>query len=151
MGRALRRGLVVLALGLVGAQAIRVDRTNPPVTGDVGAPAEVAALLRRACYDCHSNETAWPWYARVAPVSWLLASDVREGRRELDFSTWTAYGAKKKVKNLTKTAEEVGEGDMPPWDYALMHPEARLADAERGALRAWTAVEIARLSALAAP
>ncbi len=151
MVRALRRGVIVLALALVGAQAFRIDRTNPPVTGDVGAPAEVAALLRRACYDCHSNETVWPWYARVAPASWLLASDVREGRGDLNFSTWTAYGVKKQVKKLQKTAEEVGEGDMPPWDYALMHPEARLTDAERAALRAWTAVEIARLSAPAAP
>ena len=103
--RAFLLGLVLLAI----AQAFRIDTTNPPVEQDVAAPPAVAAVLRRACYDCHSNETVWPWYSHVAPVSWLLARDVREGRAELNFSVWDSYEAKKKAKKLKETAEEVVE------------------------------------------
>ncbi len=133
-----------LAALVVVAQAIRIERTNPPITSDVPAPAEVKLLLRRACYDCHSNETVWPWYARVAPFSWLVAHDVGEGREKLDFSTWDAYDGAKRKKRLGESAKEIAEGEMPPWYYRLMHPEARLSAEEGEALRAWTAAEIAR-------
>ena len=145
MTRRLRVASGALAAALVGMQAFRTDRTNPPVERDVAAPAGVEALLRRACYNCHSHETVWPWYSHVAPVSWLVAHDVSEGRRELNFSTWTAYPAAKKVRKLRKSAEEVTKRKMPPWYYALVHPEARLADAEREMLRTWSAEEIRRL------
>jgi hypothetical protein len=139
-----RLGLVVVLL-LLGAQAFRVERTNPPVRADVAAPADVHAILRRACYDCHSHETRWPWYAAVAPASWLVAHDVEEGREELNFSTWDAYAPGKKTKKLKETEEEVAEGDMPPWYYALVHPDAHLSDAERATLRAWTVWERTQL------
>jgi cytochrome c551/c552 len=139
---ALWLGLAVL----VAAQAFRIDRTNPPVQQDVAAIPEVDALLRRACYDCHSNETVWPWYSQVAPVSWLLARDVREGRRELNFSTWDAYDTKKKTKKLKETAEEVAEGEMPPWVYVALHRHAALSPADAERLRAWTAEERAKLA-----
>jgi hypothetical protein len=145
MAKTIKVGLLLLAVLLLGAQAIRPERTNPPVENDIPTAPEVKVLLRRACYDCHSNETVWPWYAGVAPASWLVAHDVREGREDLNFSTWNKYGAAKKRKKLRETADEVGEGRMPPWYYALMHPEARLASVEREALRAWTADEIGRL------
>jgi hypothetical protein len=149
-----RAGLLLIAL-LIAAQLIRIERTNPRVGPPVGrelvAPAEVHALLRRACYDCHSNETRWPWYARVAPASWLVAHDVDEGREELNFSTWEAYPPARRRKLLRETAEEVAEGKMPPWYYVLLHDEARLGPAERDALRAWTAAELARAAAPAAP
>jgi cytochrome c551/c552 len=116
------------------------------VSSDVGAPPEVAAILRRACYDCHSNETVWPWYAGVAPVSWLLAHDVQEGRAELNFSTWDTYDAARRKKKLKETAEEVAEGEMPPWLYVLMHPDARLDATARERLRAWTAGERATIA-----
>jgi cytochrome c551/c552 len=139
----LRRHFKAVLLGfvvvVVGAQLVPVARTNPPVTGDVAAPPEVAALLRRACYDCHSNETVWPWYSRVAPVAWLVSHDVSEGREELNFSAWGDYPAKRRAKKLKESREEVEDGEMPPWYYLLMHPEARLDDAERARLLAWTA------------
>ena len=143
-----RIGFAALAVALVAAQAFRIDRTNPPVTGDVAAAPAVAALLRRACYDCHSHETVWPWYSMAAPVSWLLARDVREGRRALNFSTWAACDAKKKSKKLKETAEVITEGEMPPWYYALVHPKARLSPAEGEMLRAWTAERIAQLQSV---
>jgi hypothetical protein len=126
---------LVLALGV--AQVVPVDRSNPPVSADVGAPPEVRPILRRACYDCHSNETVWPSYAAVAPISWLVAHDVHEGRAELNFSRWSSYGDAARRKKLKETAEEVAEGEMPPWYYTLMHPEARLGAEDVATLRAW--------------
>lgn len=139
--RAFWLGLVLLAI----AQAFRIDTTNPPVERDVAAPPAVAAVLRRACYDCHSNETVWPWYSHVAPVSWLLARDVREGRAELNFSVWDSYEAKKKAKKLKETAEEVVEGEMPPWFYVAAHREAALSHADVESIRAWAMAERAAL------
>jgi hypothetical protein len=133
--------MVVVTAFLVIAQVFRIDRTNPPIVQDVAAPPEVDGLLRRACYDCHSNETVWPWYSQVAPVSWLLARDVREGRQELNFSTWNAYESAKKIKKLEKSAEEAAEGEMPPWFYVAVHRDAALSPADVERLRAWTAEE----------
>lgn len=127
-------GVVVV---LVGMQFVPVDRSNPPVTAEVPAPPEVRAVLRRACYDCHSNETTWPWYGRVAPVSWLVARDVHEGREELNFSTWDQYTSRQQVEKLKESWEEVEEGEMPLWFYLPVHRDAVLSDADRAALRNW--------------
>jgi cytochrome c551/c552 len=145
MVRYLKRALWLGLAALVIAQAFRIDKTNPPAQQNVAAPPEVAAVLRRACYDCHSNETVWPWYGNVAPISWLLARDVREGRRELNFSAWNAYDAKKQAKKLKETAKEVAKGGMPPWLYTAMHPHAALSQIDAEQLRAWTAEEKAKL------
>ena len=136
MSLAARIGGVVVVLG-VAAQLVRPARENPPVRADLPAPADVRGLLRRACYDCHSHETVWPWYAHVAPASWLVAHDVAEGREKLDFSAWDAFGPARRAKKLRQSAKEVDEGEMPPWQYRLVHPEARLTDAEKERLRAW--------------
>lgn len=128
-------GLVVL---LAAIQLFPVDRTNPPVESEIVTPPNVQAVLRRSCYDCHSNETAWPWYSRVAPVSWLLARDVHEGRRELNFSTWNRFPTQRRARKLKETWKEVSEGEMPPWYYLPLHREARLSEADREILRAWT-------------
>lgn len=132
-----RRIVVALGVLLLAIQAIPVSRTNPPVESDVDAPADVKALLRRACYDCHSHETVWPPQAWVAPASWLVAHDVREGREELNFSRWGAIDAKRRAKLAKELPEEVGEGEMPPWIYRLSHPEARLTLAEKALLSDW--------------
>lgn len=126
-----------LALALVGAQAVRPERTNPPVTAEVPAPPDVRALLHRACYDCHSHATRWPWYSGVAPVSWLVADDVRHARRHVNFTTWDAYDAAKRRKKFEEIADEVEEHEMPLWFYVPLHREARLTDAERARLVAW--------------
>jgi len=127
-------GLVVIA----AIQLVAVARENPPVESDVPAPPEVKAILRRACYDCHSHETVWPLQAYVAPVSWLVAHDVTEGRAELNFSRWPAAGGEP-AKAARKIDEAVSEGEMPPWLYRLAHPSARLSAADRAALAAWGA------------
>ncbi|HET7453350.1 MAG TPA: heme-binding domain-containing protein [Thermoanaerobaculia bacterium] len=133
------RLLVAIAVVALLIQAIPVERKNAAVTSNVDAPPAVVSILRRACYDCHSNETVWPRYSRVAPVSWLVAHDVHEGRRELDFSTWDRYDAVTRRRKLDRAAEEVSDGDMPPVYYVWMHPAARLSDADRAALKDWFA------------
>jgi hypothetical protein len=136
--RGFLRGFGIFAIVfLILAQFVRINRTNPPVETDVPSPADVKSALRAACYDCHSNETNWPWYSHVAPVSWLLAYDVSEGREELNFSTWQRYDARKQMKKLKETIEEMNEGEMPPWYYSMIHPEARLSDGSRQAIIAW--------------
>lgn len=136
---------------LAAAQLIPVHRTNPPVESEVEAPPEVMALLRRACWDCHSNETVWGWHTYVAPISWLVTHDVNEGRGELNFSTWGALGARRLEKLHREIPEEVSDRAMPPWLYALAHPSARLSSGERAAVAAWGRTVAARGAASPLP
>ena len=133
------RVVLGMAIVLIGIQFIPVNRSNPPVEEEITVSPEVKAILKRACFDCHSNETIWPGYSRVAPVSWLLAWDVGEGREELNFSTWNRYSQKKRDKIIKEIWEEVQEGEMPPWFYLPLHPDARLSESDRAVLRAWAA------------
>jgi Haem-binding domain len=119
-------------------QLIRPEHTNPPVTAELKASPEVMSVLKRACYDCHSNESKWPWYSNVAPVSWLVVRDVNEGRKELNFSLWESYEAKRKNHKLEEIEGEVTEGGMPMPIYVPMHPEAKLSDADKALIVAWT-------------
>lgn len=125
-------GVLLLAL-----QGVPVDRSNPPVEKEVGAPAEVRAILRRACYDCHSHETVWPWYSRVAPVSLLVAHDVEEGREELNFSRWNYSDPAVEARVRRRLWHEVEEGEMPLWFYTPLHPEARLSASDKEILKTW--------------
>lgn len=105
------------------------NHTNPPVTSEPQWPdAQTRALAQRACFDCHSNETTWPWYSNIAPISWLTQHNVSEGRSKLNFSTWNNGGRGEGAREMV---EVVQEGGMPPFDYLIMHPNARLSDAER--------------------
>ncbi|MEP7355180.1 MAG: heme-binding domain-containing protein [Acidobacteriota bacterium] len=105
---------------------------NPPTTKEVvwDSP-ETADLMQRACYDCHSNRTVWPWYSNVAPISWLVQRDVNGGRRHLNFSEW-----EKPSQHAKDVANQVNSGEMPPWFYLPMHPNAKLSDADVKALMA---------------
>ncbi len=120
-------------------QFVPVSRSNPPVETEVAAAPDVRAILRRACYDCHSHETAWPWYSAMAPVSWVVAHDVGEGRGELNFSTWNRVPAARRAGKAGKICEVLAERDMPPWYYPVAHPGARLSAEDRAKLGAWAA------------
>jgi hypothetical protein len=133
-------GIVVF---LFAIQLVQCERLNPPVTGDIAAPTEVDAVLRRACYDCHSNQTAWPWYSRVAPVSWLVHRDVFDGRRHLNFSEWDKVSPDKRARRLKGVGREIEHGDMPLWFYLPMHPTARLSDGDKQILKSWYAASAA--------
>lgn len=135
--RVLRWVVLVVVTAFVAMQLVPVDRSNPPVSAEVPAGPEARAILRRACYDCHSNETVWTWYTWVAPVSWLAARDVHEGRRELNFSTWDRYTTKEQVKKLKESWETIAENEMPPWFYLPVHRDARLSAEDRAVMRRW--------------
>jgi hypothetical protein len=121
--------------GVAGFGAIQLvpygrDHTNPPVLAEPQWDSQVTAdLVDRACNDCHSNLTRWPWYSNVAPASWFVYRDVVRGREELNFSEMG-----REDNETEKAAETVEDGEMPPFRYTINHPEARLDDAERRAL-----------------
>jgi hypothetical protein len=123
---------IALVVVLVAIQIVPYGRhhANPP--GRVEPPWDAPgtrALAVRACYDCHSNETIWPWYSRVAPMSWLAQRDVDEGRRKVNFSEWD-----RSQKEAPESAKAVRKGEMPPWFYVALHPDARLTAEETQAL-----------------
>lgn len=129
-------GIVLAAF--IGIQFYTVERTNPPVTADLKEPAEVKEILRRACYDCHSNETKWPFYSYVAPFSWLVVKDVEEGREELNFSNWRRISPVKQAKIKREVWKEVEKEQMPLWFYVPLHPGAKLSAEDKDILRKWS-------------
>ncbi|MDX5476990.1 MAG: heme-binding domain-containing protein [Cyclobacteriaceae bacterium] len=135
--------LSVLVLVFLGIQFVpndlpEVELQNPGdimLTGMVND--EVAGLLKNSCYDCHSNESKYPWYSHIAPSSWLVTKDIREGREELNFSQWNSYDLMEQLGKLDDIVEEVSSGNMPMGIYTLMHSSAKLSDAQRELIVAW--------------
>jgi hypothetical protein len=149
-----KKGRVALGVAVVAVlliQLLPVEKTNPPVETEMPAPAPVRAILRRSCYDCHSNETVWPWYSRVAPVSFLLARDVAEGRRELNVSVWNRYEDKRRLRKFKEIIEQVGKKEMPPTVYTVAHRAAILTPEDRKALMDWARAESAAVGKPAGP
>ena len=140
----LKWAVLVVAILFVISQFIRPAKTNPPVDetrtifARLSVPQDVTNILERSCQDCHSNKTVWPWYSQVAPVSWLLVSDVNEGRRNLNFSDWAAYNATRASRKLDQMCEQVDHGDMPLWFYVPLHPNSKLTNADKKTLCDWT-------------
>lgn len=124
-------GILILAAGLIQLVPYGKDHTNPPVVAEPSWDSpQTRALFFRACADCHSNETKWPGYSHIAPISWLVRSDVDEGREHFNVSTW---GQGRRNKG-SEAAAAVREGEMPPLPYLIPHPDARLSDAEKASL-----------------
>ncbi len=132
--------LVALVALLAVAQFVQPDRTNPPTNPQASfetvarPPQHVAAVLGRACRDCHSNGTVWPWYSKVSPVSWIIAGDVAEGREKLNFSRWDIYGPEMSQARMKAICREMKSGEMPPWYYRPLHPEAKVSAEEAAAV-----------------
>ena len=129
---------IVVIMQLIPSGRPEVIKENPKglfVNNDI--PDSVAYLLRTTCYDCHSNETVYPWYSYVAPVSWLISRDTKLGREELNFSNWESNDKMKKAKLLDDIVEEVSDGGMPMAIYPLMHPEAKLKKSDRQMIVDW--------------
>ncbi len=106
------------------------DHDNPPVVREPNWDSPgTRAVTKRACFDCHSNETVWPWYTLAAPFSWLVHRDVQEGRRELNFSEWS--DGRREGEKPAKISQQIAEGEMPPLQYRLVHAEARLTAEEK--------------------
>ena len=133
----LKIALILIAAIIIAIQFIPVKRTNPPVTAKLDAPTEVVSVLQKSCYDCHSNETEWPWYSNIAPVSWLVSSDVQDGRLHLNFSKWENLSRKDKVKMKEEIWEEIENENMPLWKYSILHPDANLTPEAKNLIRDW--------------
>jgi cytochrome c551/c552 len=128
--------LILIGIGLVLFLLLQLipygrDHTNPAVVAEPSwdSPA-TRDLAKRACFDCHSNESVWPWYSNIAPVSWLVYFDVREGRNRMNFSEWNSNFP----SNVNELVGIIQEGEMPPAQYLLMHPNANLSTADKQAL-----------------
>ena len=133
------RFALVVALLVCGAlQLVPARRTNPPVGAQLVAPPEVEVLLRRACYDCHSHETRWPWYSYVAPVSWWTVRHVQRGRADLNFSQWPVLDRESQSWALADIEKQLVDRSMPLRSYTWMHAGARLDEAERTLLVRWS-------------
>jgi hypothetical protein len=140
-----------LAAAAAGTAMLAPPRINPPIDPSLDlravttVPAPVTDVLRRACLDCHSDSTRWPWYSKVPPVSWLVARDVRNARGEVNFSRWGEYHPFDRADILDEACELVSDGEMPLWNYRLLHARARLTDEDVRAFCDWTRTEAERL------
>jgi hypothetical protein len=142
MNKILKYFIIFIVLLLIVIQFVPVSRTNPPVTSDIQTSDNIKAILKRSCYDCHSNESSWPWYSKVAPASWFVINHVNEARDEYNFSTWDKYSQEKKSEIMEEIWEEVDEGKMPIWNYVILHPDAKLSAADKKELHNWVATSL---------
>lgn len=142
-------GLALLVIAsVVRAQFRRPDAPPDPALGlgaRVAVPAPVMSTLRHACFDCHSEETRWPWYSRLPVASQLIERDVKDGRGQLNFSRWTQYDPFDRADLLDRVCSMVTAGKMPPSGYRFVHGEARLSQADITQLCEWTRNEATRL------
>jgi len=145
-----RTKYIVIGTGLLfcAVQFIPVGTRNPAVVPALTiyatqpVPQTVRSIFDNSCSDCHSNQTHWPWYSHLAPVSWMIVHDVHEGRKHLNLSEWGTYSEKKREEKLESLCEQVTNGDMPDSKYAFVHRKVRLTQDQRDAVCAW--VESAR-------
>ncbi len=136
-----------LLAGLLLIQFVRIQVPPAPEASpadEIQAPPKVTAILKRSCYDCHSNHTDWPWYSHVAPIAWEVNSHVKNGRNWLNFSIWNRYDKEKKIKLYKGIAESI-ERTMPPVDYLWIHKKARLSKEDRDFIKAWAQKELQKL------
>jgi len=133
----MKKVLIGLVILFIAIQFFSDRKTNPSVKAEIDAPTEVKSIFQRACYDCHSNQTKWPWYANIAPVSWLIVDDVDNGREQFNFTDWENLSKKDKAKLKEKIWEEIVNDEMPLWQYKLLHPEAKLTQKDKSLIRGW--------------
>lgn len=133
---------------MVAVQVIRPARTNPPadptetLAANTPMTPVVAKVMDRACRDCHSSETRWPWYSNVAPMSWFLIQHVNDGRRHFNYSRWTDYDSEDRRGFLKDACSEARKHDMPLSSYTWIHTNARLSDGDIQALCDWTSIAL---------
>lgn len=143
--------LLLAAAVWLGAALVTPRPVNPPIvwasTLEAGAftPADVRIVLRTSCFDCHSDETRWPWYSATFPASWIMRRDVSNGRGQLNFSRWAGYSVFERADLLDEICIKAGAGVMPLRSYRWLHPEATLSKAQVDLLCTWTTSEVERL------
>jgi hypothetical protein len=139
-----KKVLLILAVLAVAAQFTQPKRTNPPIDesktlrAHVNIPPQVEAILNRSCADCHSNRTVWPWYAHIAPFSWLVVDDVNRGRQHVNFSDWEAQASPKQASyHLGLICKETQDGTMPPITYRIVHKKSQLSSEDVKTVCSW--------------
>jgi len=141
----MKKFLLVLIVVLAVMQFFRIDKTNPPVDPQLDfitlnqPPEEVANLMRTSCYDCHGNTTEYPWYTNIAPVSWWIKGHIKNARARVNYSEWGKYTKQQQNNYLSEIAEVIEEKRMPAATYMIMHPPAKLSDAQRTTIVSWIA------------
>lgn len=139
----IKKFVLFLVLLLIISQFFRPEKNISAVTPvtdfieNQRPPENIQVILKTACYDCHSNNTVYPWYAEVSPLSWWLANHIKEGKEELNFSSWQTYSDKKKNHKLEEMVELVEKKEMPLKPYTLVHSDANLTQGERDELANW--------------
>lgn len=137
---AMKKVVIILVVAFILIQFFRIDKTNPPINKGMDfltvkkTPEPMAKTIKNACYDCHSNETKYPWYSNIQPVAWFLKDHIDEGRKHLNFSTYATYELKRQAHKMEEAAEMVEKGEMPLESYVLGHPEAKLTDTQKSEL-----------------
>ena len=133
MRQGLKLAVIVFAGAFLAAQLTRSEPVNPPteanrtIQAQMGTAAALPGVLDRACRDCHSNQTAWPWYTKVVPLSWVMSSAVKEGRRAVNFSEWAGYPPERQRVLLAASCQAATSGKMPGGAWTMLHPEAKLS------------------------
>ena len=133
----MKKILVVLLVAFVLIQLFPIDKNNPVPTPQLdfltikNTPENTAKLIRNGCYDCHSNESKYPWYSNFQPVAWFLKDHIEEGRKELNFSTFATYEPKRQAHKLFEAIEMVEKGEMPLDSYTIIHSEAKYTEAQK--------------------
>ncbi len=128
--------IILMQVYPVSQPEVKTENPNDLLV-TTAVPNKIAVMLKAACYDCHSNETTYPWYSYVAPVKWLVYRDIKEGREELNFSEWASMSKMDQATALSDISDEVSEGDMPMKIYPIMHAEAKLSDDDRQEIANW--------------
>ncbi len=137
----------VVAIGVV-IQFIRPDFNNPKSDEKVALQTDAATMnvLKTSCYDCHSNETKYPWYHNISPVSWVMAENIEDGRKALNFSTWANIAPDVKLKRLERAKQLIARGDMPKSEYCLIHKDAVLTSTQKATLAQFFDAEMKKIT-----
>ena len=134
--------LIVVLLVVIQFVPVKTPSNNINTSNDLVSveklDGDVSVILKTSCYDCHSNQTPYPWYSHVAPVSWLVANDVKEGRAKLNFSDWKLNNKRRKIRQLEDIKEQVQQGEMPMGIYTVIHKKAKLTESQKQLLVKWT-------------
>jgi hypothetical protein len=143
MKKILKITFIVIVGLLLLSQLYRPERfttaeiTSDHITKKLVVPANVESIMKRSCYDCHSNHTKWPWYSNIAPASWLLVYDIESAKKEMNFSEWGKMSESKREIKLESICEEIEEGEMPLPRYLILHPDAKLSEDDKKVLCDW--------------
>lgn len=143
--------LLAILIVFIAIQFIRPERNSSKgVQADIitqlNIPANVAGVLKTSCYDCHSNNTRYPWYANIQPAGWLLAEHVRDGKEELNFNEFPTYSYRRQLSKLKSIKNSIKDGSMPIASYTLLHPDAKISGESKALLIQWTTKTIDSLS-----